>query len=96
MQFASLYIFQKTNITIGISVTFNKNNYYNLHFHLLLTIFQKCRKCKYEWPIIDYNTNYTKKRCEKILLELFDYVTDVTGRADRGTRQTCKRGQEQD
>ena len=23
-------------------------------------------------------------------------VTDVTGRIDRGTRQTCKRGQEQD
>ena len=25
-----------------------------------------------------------------------EVVTDVTGRTDRGTRQTCKRGQEQD
>ena len=32
--------------------------------------------------------------CVWSLCEL--HVTDVTGRTDRGTRQTCKRGQEQD
>ena len=31
-----------------------------------------------------------------VTLECSLPVTDVTGRADRGTRQTCKRGQEQD
>ena len=32
----------------------------------------------------------------QIIDQMTHGVTDVTGRTDRGTRQTCKRGQEQD
>ena len=40
------------------------------------------------------NTGTTCPTCKKDSTS--QSVTDVTGRTDRGTRQTCKRGQEQD
>ena len=34
--------------------------------------------------------------CRSVKYSTQPSVADVTGRTDRGTRQTCKRGQEQD